>query len=278
MFRIGGQLLKDAKVNQANEKGTETDLLSLLVRSNMQEQNEKLGGMSDEDVLAQVPTFLAAGHETTSTAATWALYFLTQYPEIQSKLREELLSISSSEPTMDELNGLPYLDKFVREVLRLYPPVPSTTRVAVKDDIIPLGEGYVGKDGKTKDHVRIRKGQTIFINIQAINRSRKIWGEDAQEFKPDRWDNLPSTVAASNVPGVWSHMLTFLGGARSCIGWRFSLVELKCIIFVLVKAFEFELGVPKEEMGRKAGVVQRPVLKSDPEKAAQLPLIVRCVA
>ncbi|ESK85957.1 cytochrome p450 [Moniliophthora roreri MCA 2997] len=278
MFRIAGQLLRDAKANQASEKATDKDLLSLLIRSNMQEQNEKSGGLSDEDVLAQVPTFLVAGHETTSTATTWALYLLTLHPEIQSKVREELLSVSTSEPTMDELNALPYLDKFVREVLRLYPPVPSTTRVAVKDDIIPLDEGYIGKDGKTKNHVRVKKGQTVFINIQAINRSKKIWGEDAHEFKPDRWDDLPSTVAASNVPGVWSHMLTFLGGARSCIGWRFSLVEMKCLVFVLVRAFEFELGVHKDEMGRKGAVIQRPMLKSDPEKRAQLPLIVRCVA
>uniref|UniRef100_A0A0W0FNH7 Cytochrome p450 n=2 Tax=Moniliophthora roreri TaxID=221103 RepID=A0A0W0FNH7_MONRR len=277
MSRIGGQLLRDAKANQTSEKGTDRDLFSLLIRSNMQEQNEESGGMSDEDVLAQVPTFLVAGHETTSTATTWALYLLTQHPEIQSKLREEALSVSTSEPTMDELNALPYLDKFVREVLRLYPPVPSTSRVAVKDDIIPLGEGYIGKDGKTKDHVRIKKGQTILINIQAINRSKKIWGEDAHEFKPDRWDDLPPTVAASNVPGVWSHTLTFFGGARSCIGWRFSLVEMKCLIFVLVRAFELKLGVPKEEIGRKIAVVQRPMLKSDPKKVAQLPLIVRCV-
>ncbi|EEB90477.1 hypothetical protein MPER_11312, partial [Moniliophthora perniciosa FA553] len=261
MSRIGGQLLRDAKLNQESEKGTDRDLLSLLIRSNKQEQNEKSGGMSDEDVLAQVPTFLVAGHETTSTATTWALYLLTQHPEVQSKLREELLSVSTSEPTMDELNALPYLDKFVREVLRLYPPVPATTRVAVKDDIIPLGDGYIGKDGKMKDHVRVKKGQTILINIQAINRSKKIWGEDAHEFKPDRWDNLPSTVTASGVPGVWSHMLTFLGGARSCIGWRFSLVEMRCLIFVLVRAFEFELGVPKEELGRKSAVVQRPMLR-----------------
>ncbi|ESK86852.1 cytochrome p450 [Moniliophthora roreri MCA 2997] len=277
MSRIGGQLLRDAKLNQESEKGTDRDILSLLVRSNMQEQNEKSGGMSDEDVLAQVPTFLVAGHETTSTATTWALYLLTQHPEIQSKLREELISVPSSEPTMDELNALPYLDKFVREVLRLYPPVPSTARVAVKDDIIPLGEGYTGKDGKMKDHVRVKKGQMILINIQAMNRSKKIWGEDAHEFKPDRWDDLPSTVAASGMPGVWSHMLTFLGGARSCIGWRFSLAEMRCLIFVLVRAFEFELGVPKEDIGRKSTVVQRPMLKSDPKKVAQLPLIVRCV-
>ncbi|EEB96390.1 hypothetical protein MPER_04485 [Moniliophthora perniciosa FA553] len=179
---------------------------------------------------------------------------------------------------MDELNALPYLDQFVREVLRLYPPVPSTTRVAVKDDIIPLGEGYIGKDGKMKDHVCFKKGQTILIDIQAINRSKKIWGEDAHEFKLDRWDDLPSTVAGSGIPGVWSHMLTFLGGARSCIGWRLSLTEMRCLIFVLVRAFEFELGVPKEDIGRKLAVVQTPMLKSDPKKVAQLPLIVKCVA
>src|SRR5438309_414607 len=90
-------------------------------------------------MIIEVPTFLVAGHETTSTATTWALYALTQAPEIQTKLRKELLSVSTDNPTMDELNELPYLEAVVRETLRLYAPVPSTIRVAVKDDVLPLG-------------------------------------------------------------------------------------------------------------------------------------------
>lgn len=95
----------------------------------------------------EVPTFLVAGHETTSTATAWALYALTQAPEVQAKLRDELLSISTDNPTMDDLNNLPYLDAVIRETLRIHSPVPSTMRVAVKDDVLPLGTPVRVKNG-----------------------------------------------------------------------------------------------------------------------------------
>ena len=91
---------------------------------------------------------------------------------------------------------------------------------------------------------RIRKGQFVMIPINLINQDKSIWGEDASEFKlvsflfsffigyptcffflsrPERWANIPN--AASSVPGVWANLLTFSGGPRACIGFRFSLVE-----------------------------------------------------
>jgi len=81
--------------------------------------------------------------------------------------------------------------------------------------------------------IRVSKGDPIFIPILAINRSEAIWGADAAEFKPERWASLPD--AASQVPGVWGHLMTFIGGPRACIGYRFSLVEyvyLELLFFI----------------------------------------------
>lgn len=78
-------------------------------------------------------------------------------------------------------------------------------------------------------YIRVSKGDPIFIPILAINRSEAIWGTDAKEFNPDRWASPPE--AASNVPGVWGHLMTFLGGPRACIGYRFSLVEYVSLNF-----------------------------------------------
>ncbi|KAI0768260.1 cytochrome P450 [Trametes elegans] len=285
MHRVGTQLIqekkaairrelaesKDGAVEKKDVHGR--DLLTLLLKANMATDIPDSQRLSDTDVLAQVPTFLVAGHETTSTATTWCLYALTQAPHVQRELRAELLTLHTDSPTMDELNALPYLDAVVRETLRVHAPVPSTMRIAMKDDVIPVSRPFVDRYGKLQDSIKISKGSPILIPILALNRSKELWGEDAHDFKPERWANPPERV--SSVPGVWAHLLSFLGGPRACIGYRFSLVEMKALLFVLIRAFEFELAVPPEDIMKKTAVVQRPLLRSAPERGNQLPLLVR---
>ncbi|KAI0329988.1 cytochrome P450 [Cubamyces sp. BRFM 1775] len=249
------------------------DLLTLLLKANMASDIPDSQRLSDDDVLAQIPTFLVAGHETTSVATTWCLFALTQAPEVQRKLRDELFTLETETPTMDGLNSLPYLDAVVRETLRVHAPVPMSYRMAVKDDAIPVSEPFIDRNGQMQESIRVSKGNSIDIPILSLNRSKKLWGEDALEFKPERWSNPPESV--SSIPGVWSHLLTFLGGPRACIGYRFSLVEMKALIFTLVRAFEFELAVPSEEIQKKPSVVQRPQLRSAPEQGSQMPLLVK---
>lgn len=98
--------------------------------------------------------FLLAGHETTSAASTWVLYSLSRYPAAQQKLREELFSIQSDSPTMDELSALPYLDAVVTETLRLHSPTAMLVRVAAKDDVIPLSEPFTDRHGKLYSEIR----------------------------------------------------------------------------------------------------------------------------
>ncbi|KAG6909595.1 hypothetical protein DXG01_016634 [Tephrocybe rancida] len=275
MNRIGNELLRESKLSAEDKSISKSrDLLSLLVHSNMSTDLPAHQRMSDEDVIApEVPTFLVAGHETTSTATTWALFAISQDAAVQTKLREELLTVDTDSPTMDDLNALPYLDMVVRETLRIHAPVPSTIREATQDDILPLNEPFTDRKGVVHHGIRVRKGQTIQIPILAMNRNKQIWGEDAKEFRPERWESTPE--AATSIPGVWGNMLTFLGGPRSCIGYRFSLIEMKALMFTLVRAFEFELAVPVSDVGKKSTIIQRPVLVSEPKGGNQLPLIVK---
>lgn len=123
-------------------------------------------------------------HKLSSVATTWALYALTQAPEVQVKLRQELLSIPTDSPSLDELNSLPYLDMVVREVLRLHPPLSSTIREAFKDDILPLSQPVKDLQGKVvAENLVMRKGEIVLLPIMVLNRSKEIWGEDATEFK-----------------------------------------------------------------------------------------------
>ncbi|KAJ7154082.1 cytochrome P450 [Mycena filopes] len=280
ILRIGRKLLADSKRDIAENGGTTSqtgrarDLLTLLVRANTAKDIPAHQQLSDEDVIAQVPTFLVAGHETTSTAVTWALFALTQNMAAQTRLREELLGVSTDTPDMDELNALPYLDWVVRETLRVHAPVPSTGRIAMRDDIIPLGTPFTDLKGKIHDSIRVRKGSIITIPILSLNRDVEIWGPDAMEFVPERWE----TASSNTIPGVWGHMLTFLGGPRSCIGFRFSLIEMKALLFTLIRTLEFSLAVPLEDVGKKStAIVQLPMLRSEPGAGNQMPLLVRAV-
>ncbi|EKM59827.1 uncharacterized protein PHACADRAFT_250554 [Phanerochaete carnosa HHB-10118-sp] len=285
MRRIGMQLIREKKaaiMAETLEKGRgverkdirERDLLTLLIRANMATDIPEDQRLTDDEVLAQVPTFIVAGHETTSTATTWALFSLTQRPDVQRKLREELLQVATDSPTMDELNALPYLDAVVRETLRHHSPVPATTREAFEDDVIPVDTPYMDRYGRVREHIEVKKGDLVFLPILALNRRKEIWGEDAHEFKPERWEHIPE--AAANVPGVWGNLLTFIGGPRACIGYRFSLVETKALLFALVRAFEFELAVPAESIKKRSSITTRPVITGpDGKSKGSLPLIIR---
>ncbi|KAJ7607627.1 cytochrome P450 [Mycena polygramma] len=278
MMRIGRELLAESKREVAQNGTFETgagrarDLLSLLVRANTSKDLPANQRLSDEDVIAQVPTFLVAGHATTSTAVTWALFALTQHPDIQTRLREELQGVDTDRPTMDELNALPFLDCVVRETLRVHAPVPGTVRIALRDDIVPLATPYTNTKGVVHQNLLIRKGESIFIPIIAMNRDSKIWGPDAMEFRPDRWAEGPDRLA---VPPAGAHAIPGV----SCIGFRFALVEMKALLFTLIRTLQFELAVPVADMGQKGtAIVQRPIVLSDPKAGNQLPLLVRAVS
>ncbi|KAH9851382.1 cytochrome P450 [Lenzites betulinus] len=282
--RVGSQLVIDRKTSTmqaAMEKHHNVerkdlqgrDLLTLLIRANLATDIPESQKLSDADVLGQIPTFLLAGHETTSTATTWALYALCKTPKVQKKLREELLTVETETPSMEELSALPYLDKVVRETLRLHAPITSLVREARRDDVIPLSKPLVDRYGKTHHEIRIASGNKVVIPILAMQRSEELWGKDVLEFRPERWEHIPETV--SSMPGVWGHLLTFIGGPRACIGYRFSLVEIKALLFMLIRSFEFDFAVPVEDIAIKTIPLQRPALRSAPDDGFQLPLLVK---
>ncbi|KAJ7185025.1 cytochrome P450 [Mycena filopes] len=274
--RISRALLEDSKRESALGEGGGRDLLALLVRANTAKDVPESQRLTDEDVLAQVSNFLVAGHETIASAAVWALFALASNAPVQTKLRAELLALRTESPTMDELNALGYLDCVVRETLRLYAPVTQSARVAMRDDVIPLSTPYTDVHGKVHDSFRILKDQPVVIPILAINRDTAIWGPDAMEFRPERWD--ATTATATSIPGVWGDILTFIGGPRACIGYRFALVELKALLFTLIRGLEFELGAPAADIGARSTVlVQRPIVLSAVGKGNQLPLLIRPV-
>jgi len=91
--------------------------------------------------------------------------------------------------------------------------------------------------------------------------------------RPERWEAVPETV--KSIPGVFSNLLTFIAGAHACIGYRFSIIEMKALLFSFVRAFDFELDFNPSDIAWRTMIVARPFLASDPDKGPQLPLVIR---
>ncbi|KAK0531594.1 hypothetical protein OC835_003612 [Tilletia horrida] len=264
------------------QSGAPKDLMHLMLRANLASDLPPTAKLHDHELLGQITTLLLAGQETTSTQLTWCLWTLAQprYQPIQQQLRRELreLFAGREEVRYEELQGLRLLDKVTLEIMRLISAVPSTTRVANKDDVIPLGAAYPTRNGRsTFDHLPIKRGTEIFILIQVLNRDPRLWGDDADDFVPDRWDHLPDpireltakTSTGGGVPtqGLW----TFIAGPRSCIGRAFAITEFKCILAVLLRDLQFDL-VADWEVERKQGIVVRPRIKGQEKLGMQMPL------
>jgi cytochrome P450 len=211
------QNIRDKKAKLANGQLVDADILSMALKS---------GGFSDENLVDQMMTFLAAGHETSTMALTWAIYLLCKHRDVQTRLRKE---IHASLPSLDspvtsrEIDNLPYLHAVCNEVLRYYPPVAITLREAACDTVIT--------------GVAVPKGTRVMLVPHAINRNEELWGPDADKFIPERWLQAGFNGGA---PTNYA-FLTFIHGPRSCIGQSFARGEFSCLLAAWIGRFEFEL-------------------------------------
>ncbi|KAJ2919733.1 hypothetical protein MD484_g701, partial [Candolleomyces efflorescens] len=254
-----------------SEVGKGKDIISVLLKANMAAAEEDR--LTEGELLGQMSTITFAAMDTTSNALSRVLQLLGENPDIQTRLREEIREarqLHGTDLQYDELVALPLLDAVCRETLRLHPPVPFVSREASKDGVIPLSTPITTVDGKEINEVFVARGTATLISIWACNRNPAVWGPDAKEWKPDRWlKPLPESVVDAHIPGVYSHLMTFIGGSRSCIGFKFSQLEMKVILSLLLESFQFSPS-DKNVYWQLNGVVQ-PSLDKD-GKRLQLPL------
>ncbi|KAG5342918.1 hypothetical protein C0989_005866 [Termitomyces sp. Mn162] len=233
IHRVASQLIQEnkRKLQEAEKSGSSflgKDLLSLLMKSNASTDLPPEHRISDEDILHNINTFMFAGSDTTSLSVTWTLLMLARHPETQTRLREELLSVACfstgdlTSLTEDEIHSLydnianlSFLNNVCRESLRLVPPVHSSIRVATQDDVVPTSYPVCRRDGTIDEgrrSVTVPKGSFVHVAVEGFNLDKGIWGDDAWEFHPDRWDNLPETAVQQ--PGLYSNILSFSAGPR----------------------------------------------------------------
>lgn len=237
----------NSKLDSGLASSAKKDVISLVMRHNKSlPESERL---SFEDIRDQVKTVLAAGHDTTATGVAWTIDLLSKHPDMQGRLREEILSTIPSladgecdpEALSQEnvLDRMPYLNNVCQESLRFIPPIPIVVRKSIADST--LG-GYF-----------VPGGTLLYITSHAINRLEHYWGKDADRFDPDRWDRLPKQW----VPTAYQ---TFLQGPRGCVGRRFAETEMKVFLCCLLARFRFERDEqwPDQENRKMWRLVLRP--------------------
>ncbi|EKM49766.1 uncharacterized protein PHACADRAFT_214286 [Phanerochaete carnosa HHB-10118-sp] len=262
----------DIAVHQIGEG---KDIMSILIRANTAaSQEDKL---PEEELIAQMSALVFAATDTTSNALARTLHILSERQDAQDKVRMELMQAVpvGEDIPYDQLVDLPYLDAVCRETLRLHPPVNFLGRETRDDIIMPLSEPVQGLDGTSVSEIVVPKDTTVFISIRGCNRSTAIWGEDALEWKPERWlQPLPKTLGEAHVPGIYANLMTFLGGGRACLGFKFSQLEMKVVLAVMLRSFRFLPG-DKEIYWNLAGINYPSVGKESAK--AEMPMNVEAI-
>ncbi|KXN88518.1 Cytochrome P450 3A5 [Leucoagaricus sp. SymC.cos] len=265
----------------AQEMLEKKDIISILMRANSQADEadrlseEEVYGQSSADRSPISRTFVFAGMDTTSSAMSRILHLLAVHADVQKRLREEIREAQrDGQLSYDQLVALPYLDAVCRETLRLYPPINiAPIRTSRKDMMLPLSKPVVGANGKEVSEILVPSGTNIIISVLGSNTNPDLWGTDALEWKPERWlSPLPNAVAEAHTPGIYSHLMTFLGGGRACIGFKFSQLEMKVVLSVLLSNFNFKLS-NIHEISWKMTNIAGPYVEDVDHTRPQLPMV-----
>ncbi|XP_033120772.1 cytochrome P450 3A56-like [Anneissia japonica] len=183
--------------------------------------------LTSDEIMAQALTFFMAGYETTSTTLCYASYSLATHPEIQTQLIEEVDDVTRGDDnvTLEFLNKMPYLNKVVFEVLRLYPPAIYVERQC--------------NETCTINGVTFPKDVQVFLAVWTVHREPEYY-PDPETFDPERF----SSEEIKKRPQ--STFLSFGGGPRVCIGQRFSLVEIKIALIRILQKYRLETSAKTE--------------------------------
>ncbi len=202
-------------------------LIPLLVDGHREASGEEL---SDQELRDQLVTLFVAAHETSGSSLCWTHFLLSRYPEVRTRLQDEVESkLQGMLPRAEDLSELPYLEKVINESLRLYSPIHSLSRVAIEENTIG---GY-----------RIPKGSTVIVSLYATHRLPHIW-QNPEGFDPERFsaENVAARPSSAFIP--------FAAGHRSCIGGFLAGLQSKMVVAQIAQRFEIDLvaGHPVELM------------------------------
>lgn len=175
------------------------------------------------EIRNQALNVLVAAFDTTSITLTNSVFHLARHPECYQKLRKEALSWDGSLLTGDSIKTFQYLRAVVNETLRLNTPATFNSRIALQDTLLPTGGGH---DGQSP--IFVPKGDVVSTSIYSVQRNTEIYGEDADSFRPERWDEVR--------PSHWEY-LPFSVGPRVCPGQKLAMAQCSYVLLQLARRF-----------------------------------------
>jgi cytochrome P450 len=217
----------DKKLKAINMgQGASDDLLGVLLQANLDEIKDQgvACGMTLEEVIGECRLFYFAGQDTTSTLLVWTMIMLGRYPEWQERARKEVFEVfGDRKPTYDGLSRLKVVMMILLEVLRMHTPVPEITKIVTEDT--HLGKYFL------PENTQVMMPQSV------IHYDKDLWGEDAFEFKPERFAD--GILKAAKHQGAF---FPFGLGPRMCLGQNFAFLETKMAFAVILPRFSFQLS------------------------------------
>ena len=214
-----GALIAQKKLLREGKKTEALDLFDLLIDALSDSDPDQR--VTESSVFGNVLLMILAGHETTSNALTWCFYHLGQYPELQERVYQEIQEVlHGADPTIESVKDLQYLNRFMKENMRVIPPVGLVPGRRCGDDLPLPGTNYT-----------IPKGAFVSYSIWAIHRDPKHWPEP-EKFDPDRF--LPENSKNRNLHAY----MPFSFGKRMCIGHQFSLIEQQFLLCIILQRFK----------------------------------------
>ncbi|GJC97517.1 cytochrome P450 [Colletotrichum higginsianum] len=219
--------------NEAGEKTQKKEKMEEAAAAGMETQDPKRGyvflhemmgrpGMTPEYVRAQLLSMILAGRDTTASTLSALFWILARRPDVVSRLRAEIEGLEGRRPTWEEMKDMKYLNMVLKEILRLYPTVATMSRGTARDTTLPVGGG---PDGKSP--VFVPKDTPVRWSLFCLHRRKDLYGEDADEFRPERWEERRPS---------WDY-LPFSGGPRICIGQQFALTQMSYFVVRMLQTF-----------------------------------------
>jgi len=229
-----------ARVSQRLDGKQEVERVDLLARL-MEGKDETGAKLGRAELTAEALTQLIAGSDTTSNTSCAILYWVTKTPGVLEKLRKELddaIPEGVAVPAFEMVKDLKYLNNVIQETLRIH----STSSLGLPR-IVPPGPGI-----EILGH-RFPPNTVLSVPSYTIHHSKEIWGPDADEFVPDRWDNLTERQRNGFIP--------FSYGPRSCVGRNVAEMELALIVSTTFRRYDFDLY--QEELQTREGFLRKPL-------------------